>query len=170
MNKTDEFANYAIIKVTESAANTLTFQKLETGISINDKVAWLLNRVEYFPPAFSNAIFNGDGDGFDFGLSVSNSWSTVSAQEVTIIDLNTIARRDFGAAAVTIREESPVLKDFSNLPGGGVLVPPVPFYLWAKGSGLASAGALVARIHYTLIQLATDQYWQLVEARRVLSS
>lgn len=166
----DQFANYAIVSVSESAANTLTFKKLETGISLTEKVAWVISRIEYTPNDPSSAVFNTSGDLARFGLAVSNTFTVPALTETTIIDFNTIERLDWGTAASGALYEYPIVKDFSSLPGGGIIVPPTPLYLYAVGSGLASAMTWVARIHYTLLQLQVDQYWQLVEARRVLSS
>lgn len=166
----DKFANYAILGVTESAANTLTFKKLETGISLTEKVAWVIHRIEYLPSGLSTAVFNADQDAQYYGLSVSNAWSAVSLYENTIIDYNAITRVDIGAAASGSFVNRPQVKSFSSLPGGGILVPPTPLYLYAQGSGLVSATTVVARIHYTLRVLKVDEYWELVEARRVLES
>jgi len=168
--KADQFANYAIVTVTESAANTLTFKKLETGISLTEKVAWVLSRVEYVPTTPSNSVFNGDGDSLYFGLSLSSSFTSVGLTENTIIDYNQMTRLDFGTAASSYLYLRPMIKDFSNLPGGGILIPPNPLYLFAQGTGLASATSVIARMHYSLLPLSVDQYWELVEARRVLSS
>lgn len=170
VTKADEFANYAIVTVTESAANTLTFKKLETGISLSDKVAWIINRIEYFKSVINGTNFGAQDDALNYGLSVSNQWSTVTILQDTIIDFNYLQRIDMGTAAVAFLNHQPDVKDFANLPGGGILVPPVPLYLFAKGEALSSAVTVTARIHYTLLPLATDQYWQLVEARRVISS
>lgn len=166
----DKFANYAIISVVESAANTLTFKKLETGISLNEKVAWILNRVEYVVALVQAAEFNADGDSLYYGLSVSNSFSSPGITENTIIDYNAVTRVDLGAAAVGMFIDRVKVKDFSSLPGGGILVPPTPLYLYAKGDSLVSANQVTARLHYTLKTLKVDEYWELVEARRVLSS
>ncbi len=168
--KGDQFANYAIISCTESAANTLTFKKLETGISLNEKVAWVISRIEYTLSSVLAGQFNADGDALTFGLSLSNAFSSPTISENTIIDWNQLVRQDFGAAASASLWRWPIVKDFSALPGGGVIVPPTPLYLFAQGSSLVAAASAYARIHYTLLTLAVDQYWELVEARRVLSS
>lgn len=169
-SSTDQFANYAIISVTESAANTLTYKKLETGISLNEKVAWIINRIEYLLGSLNGTQFNAAGDSLTFGLSIANSMTSIQLAEPAVIDYNQVQRYDFGTAADALFDFKPLIKDFSSLPGGGILVPPTPLYLFAVGSSLAGADTVVARIHYTLLQLAIDQYWELVESRRVLSS
>jgi hypothetical protein len=166
----DQFANYAIVSVTESAANTLTFKKLETGISLTEKVAWIVNRVEYIIGSMVAAQFDANQDKQLFGLSISNSFAIPALDEITIVDFNFIQRRDFGAAANVVWTEGPMVKDFSSLPGGGIIIPPSPLYLYTVGTSLVAASTVVARIHYTLRTLAIDEYWELVEARRVLSS
>ena len=165
----DEFANMALITTVESAANTLTFKKLETGISLNEKIAWIINRIEYLisDPFFSN--FVQDADSLAFGLSVSGSWATVALTEITILDFNNY-NQVVATGVGFMRVVQPVVKDYSSLPSGGIIVPPVPLYGWVKGSGLANATTVTARIWYTMLNLSPDQYWQLVEARRVLSS
>lgn len=169
-NSADQFANLAIISVTESAANTLTYKKLETGISLNEKVAWIINRIEYNTNEWNQTTFNGDGDYQMFGLSVSNMMTTIQAGDPMVVDFNACRRKDIGAAATGTFQFSPWIKELSSLPGGGLILPPQPIYLFAVGSGLTAASSITARLYYTLLQLSVDQYWELVEARRVLAS
>jgi hypothetical protein len=166
----DVFANMAILTVTESAANTLTFKKLETGIGLMEKVAWVINRVEYLVSSLVAATFNGDGDELRFGLSISNAFSAATLNQEAIIDWNNVFRRDLGAAASGALVYQPFIKDFASLPGGGILVPPVPLYAFAVGTGLVSAETVTCRLAYTLRSMSTDEYWELVEARRIISS
>lgn len=169
-NKADQFANYAILTTTESAINTLTFKKLETGISMTEKVAWVICRVEYLLNLNTAGQFNSDSDYCQYGLSVSSAFSNIVLSETTILDYNQMTRTDFGAAASGGFSYQPIIKDFSSLPGGGILVPPAPLYGYVKSSGCVAAQSVYARINYTLLTLSVDQYWELVEARRVLSS
>lgn len=168
--KKDQFANLAVITVIESAANTLTFKKLETGISLMDKVAWIINRIEYLVSDLTSTQFNASADSLKIGLSVSNAFSSADFNEPSILDLNLYQRIDWGAAASGVMTLTPFIKDFSSMPSGGIIVPPVPLYLFAKGNNLVGASTVVARLWYTLLPLATDQYWELVEARRVIES
>lgn len=166
----DKFANVAIISCTESAANTLTFQKIETGVSIQEKVAWIINRLEYFITAPAAAIFNGDSDEFRFGLCVSKAITQVTLDDPTVLDINCITRLDYGAAANALLNYRPLIKDLSTMPGGGLLVSPNPLYAFAKGSGLASAMEVIVRMHYTGFVMTTEDYWDLVETRRVITN
>jgi hypothetical protein len=166
----DKYANMALMRVVESAANTLTFLKLETGISINQKVAWLLNRIEYFPNTYGAAMFNADGDSLVCGLSVGNSWTQPLMSEKAIIDIFSATRNDYGVAASSDMRLDPYIKDLSTLPGGGLMVPPAPFYGFVRGSSLVAAMTVYIRIFYTTIDLTTEDYWELAESFRPLSA
>jgi hypothetical protein len=166
----DKYANYAIASLTESAANTLTFKKLETGFSLFEKVAWIINRIEYWVQSVHATMFNGGDDTFYYGMSVSASFATALITEATIIDYNALSREDIGTAASGFFIHRPFVKDFSTLPGGGILVPPSPLYLYGVGSSLNSAQSLSARIHYTMLSLSAEDYIELENARRILSS
>jgi hypothetical protein len=169
--KMDQFANQAVITVLESAANTFTSKKLETGISISEKVAWIINRIEYNLALFSAGQFNSDSDTCIYGLGVSASFPNGPAlAETAILDYNSRTRLDLGVAATGQFAIQPIVKDFSSLPGGGILVPPVPIYLFCQSVGCVAAQTVVARMWYTLLQMSPDQYWELVEARRIISS
>lgn len=170
---TDKYANAATITLTESAANTLTYKKLETGIALFEKVAWLIARIEYFF-AFAITDFNGAGDTLGVALCTTNirtSILTTSAfSDPAIIDLISISRYDLGAAASGFLYEKPFVKDFSTLPGGGLLIPPSPLFGAIEGTGLAAATTTLVKLWYTLVELTPDDYWELVESRRMVSS
>jgi hypothetical protein len=168
-NSVDKFANMALITTVESAPNTLTFKKLETGISMTEKVAWVISRVEYIMGCFKASQFAQDGDQVEYGLSLSNAWATPQVVETTIIDYNLVTLGLWSSVGVKLTRE-PHEKSFASMPSGGIIVPPTPFYAWVKGTALTSAVTLSCRIWYTLLPLAIDQYWELVESRRVLSS
>lgn len=173
-NAKDKFPNLAVINVVESAANTLTFKKLETGISFQEKLAWIIHRVELYAGFDRNAVYNSVNDFGTVGLSVSNTITsmqsaTAFADPSTILwHQERIAALAAGASAWLVID--PSVRDFANLPGGGLIVPPTPLYGWCQGSGCASAMTWTLKLYYTVLEMATDDYWQLIEARRVLSA
>ena len=168
--QSDKFANQAVITVTESAANTLTFKKLETGISLFEKLAWLICRVEYFPANLAAAIFNGDGDGVNIALTTTDQLTSIAIANNAVLDLMLLARNDYGAAATMLMRHGPITKDFSTLPGGGLLVPPNPLYAACVGNGLVSAMTVYVKLFYTTYELSPEEYWELVESRRMIAS
>lgn len=165
----DQYANQAYLKVVESAANTLTYEKLLTGISIFEKVGWVISRIDYlFTLLASN--FAAEADRVEFGLSTSDALSTISMANSPCIDFNRVTRNDFGTAASGFLNKTPYAKDFSGLPGGGLLVPPNPLYIWVAGNALGAAVTVEARMFYTVKQLKTEDYWELVEIRHMIGA
>lgn len=167
--KTDTFANIAAVRVQESAANTPTTSKFQFPFSIMDKMALIISRIEYWWS--SSSVFDTTGDACTFGLVTASSPSDASNQaDPTVIDSMVIQRRDLGTAASGFYFTMPFIKDFSSLPGGGILVAPAPLYAYIGASGASSAGTCWVKLFYTYIELSTDEYWQLVESRRIISS
>lgn|SRR3972149_1952170 len=166
----DKFANQAVITCTESAANTLTFKKLETGISLFEKVAWVISRIEYFVSNQLAAVFNGDGDSLQFALTATDQITTLSLTNAAVLDYIELMRGDYGTAASMHFINRPITKDFSSLPGGGILCPPNPLYLGVKGTGLVNADTVIAKLFYVNLALKAEEYWELVESRRIISS
>ncbi len=170
---TDTFSNMATITCLESAANTLTYKKLETSFGTFEKIAWMVHRIEYFFYGASTN-FNGTDDALNVALMTGNSRTSLFTSDTftdpQVIDLQSFMRLDFGAAASGFLMTRPYGHDFGNLPGGGLIVPPAPLYGAIQGFGLAAASSVVMRIYYTIKELAVDEYWELVEARRLLTA
>lgn len=164
----DGRAQMAAMLVTESAANTLTVGIFNFPFSIMDKMALSIVRIEYWP-TWDKLV--GAIDELYMAIIAAKTVSDLSLQtDPAIVDSCEIMRTDFGTAAAAQINVSPIVKDFSNLPGGGLLVAPNPLAFAIKGSSLQAAASAWVRIHYTYMQLSTDEYWQLVESRRIISS
>lgn len=169
----DTFANMATIYCLESAANTLTYKKLETSFGTFEKIAWVVHRIEYLLDTVSTA-WNGTDDCLHCALMTGNVRATIAGSAVftdpQVVDIMRWQRIDFGTAAAGSLYAPIATKDFAGLPSGGLIVPPAPLYGAIQGVGMASAGAVVMRIYYTIKELATEEYWELVEARRLLTA
>lgn len=166
---TDVYANFAIVTVTESAANTLTFQKLDAGINLFSKVGWLISRIEWYIGG-SLGQFNGTGDQLTVGLTQSNTIASVVPTEPGVLARLKIQRIDLGAAASGNFFLDPILQDFTSLPGGGLIVLPNPIYIGAQGSGLAAATTVTGRIWYNNVTLSDADYFELLQLRSVIQS
>lgn len=163
----DKYANVAHIKVVESGTDTLTYKKLETGISLFEKMAWVIARIEYY---WLSNVMAASGDGITMGITTSNNPPDLTPDEVAVVDMTREMRGDFGTAATAWIFKYPIIRDFSPLPGGGLIVPPNPLYLAVKGLSQTGALTVEARLFYTAVQLKGDEFWELVEARRMISS
>lgn len=164
----DKYANQAVIQCTESGTATLTFKKLETGISLFEKVAWLISHACYFISGMSQ--LNSSGDAISMALTTTDQLTSLALTNAAVIDYQYVLRMDIGTAASGWYYQMPIVANLSGLAGGGVLVPPNPFYLGVAGSGTAAAVTVTCKIYYTTVELKPDEYWELVESRRIISS
>lgn len=167
--KTDSFANFAAVKVVESAANTQTTTKFAFPFSIMDKMALIVSRIEYWLSTPDK--LDTSGDYVYMAISAASTVTDISAQnDPLIIDNKLYIRRDLGTAASGLLFEQPYVKDFSQLPGGGLIMAPAPLYAMLQGSGCSAANVAWFKLFYTYMELSSDEYWQLVESRRIISS
>lgn len=164
----DNWAQLAALQVTEASAGTAKYEKFAFPFSIMDKMALVINRIEYI---FGLTQLNGGGDYVIMGLTVSNTISSLlTLSDPQIIDQTRVDRYDFGTPASAALRDSPSIRDFSTLPGGGILVAPNPLYGVIISAGASAAMSGWIRLYYTYLEMNTDEYWQLVEARRIISS
>lgn len=167
--KTDSFANYAAVLLAESAANTQTSQKFAFPFSIMDKMALVLSRIEYWWNGLS--YLNTADDRSVAAITTMATLVDITAQnDPGLVDSCRLIRTDFGTAASGMISYQPFIKDFANLPGGGILVAPNPLYLMIQSTGASAALSVYAKVFYTYMELNTDEYWQLVESRRIIST
>jgi len=165
----DQYANVAALQVTESAAGTLTTAKFAFPFSIMDKMAILVSRIEYWPGGLDQ--LNSTGDYILGGITVAASVTDLRTQsDPQVVDSFSYGRIDLGTAATGMFKAMPWVKDLSNLPGGGILLAPNPLYVAVKSNGAGGPTSLWVRLYYTYMELSTEEYWQLVESRRIISS
>lgn len=163
----DRYANVAHIQVTEASINTVAYKKLETGISLFEKMAWVISRIEYYWFAIALAAV---GDGVMMGITTSDNPASLVPEQVAVVDMTRIIRVDMGTPANAELMQAPIIRDFSQLPGQGLIVPPNPIYLAVEGIAQPAVLTMDCRIYYTAIQLKGDEFWELVEARRIIFS
>lgn len=166
VRSTDAFAQVASAQVVETAANTLTFQQLQTGGMLFERRAFNIHRIEYHVNA---GALDAEGDTLSFGWCVSNQITAPAANDVNVVDLVVARRADFGTAASGQFYITPIVRDFGVLPGMGFLVPSHPLYLYAVGASLAAAATVTSRFYFTLADLSPEQYIELVEAMRIIT-
>jgi len=169
-NPSDLYTSRAIFTPTESAANTLTFEKLETGLSIYDKIGWVIARVEARLSAATLALFNGTGDSLSLGITMSNSIISIGDDNPAVYSNIALVRLDFGTAANAEIGQRTYIKDYSTLPGGGLLVLPNPLYAGIQGVGLTGAASANISLFYQAVELSDADYFNLIQARQLLIS
>jgi len=166
-----DFVDKAIITLTQSGANALTFEQLHFGLSIKDKYGLIIRKIEFAIAQGTVSLMTATADAVSCALVRSNTITDLSLSQPQVIDRADFVRMDFGTAgSAQFWESPPLVRDFTNMPGGGLIVPPDPIYVAMDSSGLASAGTLTTRIFYNLAQLKPEEYWQLVESMNIITA
>jgi len=171
----DLWANIASIHVAETAANTFNKQKLETSISVFDKMAWVINRLEYDVYNISHTNYPTEAS---YGNVALCSDGTVSSLPAGVMSSDARVLHGFRITPAWVAAAPasgqfliwPYVVDFSTLPNGGLLCPATALHLACQGSGLAGIMSVRLRIYYTNLTLSTDEYWELIESRRMLTA
>lgn len=164
----DKYANMAAITVEMATANTTAYKSFNFPFSAIDKVAILIGRIEYTFRGMHQ--LNSANDAARGGLCCASSVASVDdLTDPLILDSMRAQRLDFGTAANSNIFWQPFVKDFSTLPGGGLLVAPTPLYAFMGSSNAADVMQLDMRFFFNYVSLATEDYWELVETRRIIS-
>jgi len=165
----DAFSNVAYGQVTASAANVLTFSEIATGISVMEKIAWIVHRIVWYMSAATLAELTTTGDILDMALTLSNKVTDLTdLSDPAIVDNFRLRAEQRGTAASFVLLQEPWVRDFTSLPGGGLMVPPKPIYVANKSLGSGTASVTSCRIYFTTKTLAVDEFWDLVQAARII--
>lgn len=164
--KTDIYANIVNRSITMSAANTITFEEIDVGLNIFDKVGLLLHRFDVEINNATKIELNASADELDIALTQSNQVSELTYDERAVIDKMKLSAHTVGTAATYRLEPQPYTIDWTDLPGGGLLIAPRPLYLAADSIGFGAAAYATTRIYFTIVQLKPEEYFEILESRR----
>lgn len=165
----ETFANFAIVSVTQTAIDSLTFQKLDAGINMFSKIGWVVSRIEWY---FGSNLTQLGSTGTDvtMALTQSNAISSLDPTEPGVLSRIRITRMDLGTAASGFYVVEPLIEDYSSLPGGGLIVLPNPIYVGITSTSAASALTGTGRIFYETVTLNDQDYFELLQMRQILQS
>jgi hypothetical protein len=173
----DQFSQFAFLKLS-AIAGALIFQKLDLAPGIlqgDKKYALIIEKIEYF---FSKAClgvtaFENVVEWIEFGMTISPNILAFNEAFPEVLDKKMWIGYRFHNA--THAEESPttaifpIVSDFTSI--GGLLVPADRLYLAAIGAGAGFNGEeITARVWYKTQEITTAEYWELIEARRIIST
>jgi len=162
----DKFVNIVNVPLVMSAANTITFEEINIGLNLFDKVGLLLTRLEFDPVTATLQDLDSDGDSMIMGLTSSANLTSLVIEQAEVIDQVSLVRVDAGAAANFHIVRRPITHDFSTQPGGGLLVPPKPLYAAGFSAGMTVAGYFFLRLYFIIYKLNDAEYLELLETRR----
>lgn len=160
--KRDTYANVGFGYVLMSAANTLTFAQIQFAVGIFQGVALLLHRILWYPSNTLCRELVAATDQCEFAITTSNRLSAiVDTSEPAVVALH----RFIGIGAGVERFSLPIITDFTQLPGGGKLMPANPVYVGLGSTGFAAAVFLRCVLEFTFLELTSQDYLELIQAQ-----
>lgn len=166
----DAYAFPAVFALKETTVNTLTLEKLETGLSVYDRVGWVIQRIEIALAVATYGYMNATGDAISVGLTTTSNLTTLADDNPAVLYLRRFVRLDFGTAATGSIQPTVFESDFTNLAGGGLLTLPNPIYGAILGNSLTTAGEATIRLYIKAVPLTDQDYFNLAQARQLLIS
>lgn len=163
----DIYSNKAYGSVLESAANTLTFAEIRTNVNVFSKIAWIVNRVEWYVNVATVGLILAGADGLLMALTASDNIPDLGLDNPSVIDLN-----QWSLFLVTSGMEMinmPLIRDFSALPGGGLIIAPRPLFVAVQGISLATPATVECRISFRQIEMSAVEYLELIDFYRIVS-
>ncbi len=157
--KIDRFVNRAFATVTMSAANTLTFQQIRFAVGIFQGIGLLLHRISIWPATASLQAMVAATDAMTIGLTLRDDLADLDPTNQAVI----VNQRWVGTATPVALATPPRIEDWSNLPGGGYLLPANPLYLGMATGGFAAAGVAHVRLDYTFLALTDKESVELLQ-------
>ncbi len=155
----DVFVNRAMATITMSAADTLTFEQLRFAVGTFQGVALVIHRIEWTMLVATCRSLVAATDNLDMALVTNDNLTAIDPT-----DQDVLATMSVVPVATTVAPHyRPLVSEFSDLPGGGLIVPANPIFLAMDTGGFAAAGAARVVIYYTFKQLADKDYIELVQ-------
>jgi len=160
--KRDEYSNVAYASITMSAANALTFAPIRMAVGIFQGVGIVVHKILYIPTVPTIREIVAATDSLVMAFCTSDSLTAIDdVIQPAIIDVITLA----GIGTNVEIMKTPIVSDFTTLPGGGKIIPANPLFLALFSAGFTAAGVIRAQIDFTYIELADKDYIELIQSQ-----
>lgn len=166
----DEYDQFLYMQVAQSANNTLTFGQLALGTSLFEYAGLIISRIEYNVAIGHWALILGVDDYIQIALCGSNSIASLALDQAEVYDMLELRASLSGTPASGVIKEVPIIHNFENMNGGGLLVPAQNMYIGVDSASIAADCLGSMRVWFRIKKLAAADYIELVQRLRVLST
>lgn len=162
----DRFANIAAGDVTMSAANTLTFQEILTGISLGVGVGMLIDQIDYTPTSASIRELLGNADALFAAWTTSNGVSDIAdASDRRVLHAFQEIPTIVGAVVSLAQSRWPAVYQFFP----PIIVAAPRIFVAMNTSGAAAASRLRSRMYFRFVELSAQEYLEIAETFQLTS-
>lgn len=163
----DRFANIATISTTESAANTLTFNGIQTGVGAQFMLGMIIDKIHYYvDDAFDELV--GAGDKITVAITISNKITSIGdISDRRILHSFGLERQDGGAPVDNpLIYKSPEVVDFTP----PILHAEQNMWLGVKGNSLANPVTCAVRVYFRYIALTDKNFVELAQTFQLVGA
>lgn len=160
----DVYPNRALFNVTLSAANTLTFQQIRFGMGLFQGTAIIVNRIDWHLDMVTVHEIITNGDEVRMALTNRDDITALAMDNMNVLAMNEVTAIVVGTVVGIMHFRNPIVQDFSNLPGGGLIIPANPLFIGAVSLGITAAITVQAVMYYQTKVLADADYIELVQS------
>jgi len=155
----DIYSNRTTVRCSMTAVNTLVFQQLRFAAGLFEGVALILNRILWFPFSGTLRELVGAADHLQMALVTRNDLASIDPTNLAVIDEKELV----SVGAAVERYETPLVSDWRNSPGGGLIIPANPLYLAMNTAGYAAVAEMNVVIEYQWKKLSKDESIELLQ-------
>lgn len=158
----DRFSNVATVTVVESAANTLTFVELATGISLGQGIGMLIDQLDYYVNTVSRNLIVGALDELVMAWTANRTMTSVQPDVPGVIHTALLQNENVVGtpASNAAIARSPLVHQFFP----PMIVAAPRLYCAVQGGSLGSAATVRFRMYFRYIPLTDKEYLELAEA------
>lgn len=167
----DERIQVGTLHVKQAVTDSTTWARLDviTGAILGAKQYGLvIERIEYYPTEdLLNDAMMGSRS-FSLGFSTDPGLTLMDPMDPRIVDVAGMQTFLIGSTVNGLSmsyTSFPLMKDFTALSGGGILVPADRVYFGLASSGLGAAQEAMARMWFRTIELNAQGYLELLQMR-----
>jgi len=157
----DRYTNLAAVRVVESAANTITFIEMLTGISLGQGIGMLIDQIEYHVAQAGIEALNTTGDFLSFGWFTSNAPTNFRLTDRRLIHAAVLNKGGVIGTPASAQELviQPLVYQFFP----AMIIAAPRLFLAVEGTSLATPVTLDSRIYFRYIELTDKEYLELAE-------
>lgn len=160
--QTDKFANVAAVGVTESAAGTMTFAEMTTGVALGRQTGILIDQLDYYVDTTSLERLLATQDAIEIGWFSSNSMSSFNVADRRQLHQISITQGTIigtPASGGTIHISPMVYQFFPPM-----IIAAPRLFLGVLGTSIAQVLTIQSRMYFRYIDLSPQEYIELAEA------
>ena len=156
----DRFRNVLSAEVTLSAADTLTYQELNTGTGIGQGLGMVIDAIDYYPASGAMRELDADNDSIQMAFTTSDQATNLTdMSDRRIFDAVFVFNQLIGTAGNTWPHHTPIHREFTP----PLLVASPRIFFGVDTGGFASAYTFQARMAFRFIKLSAQEYLEVAE-------